>query len=257
MKTVYLCNNTVTGIFSAIYDAWKSGKQEEECGIALRGTLEQELFCEYQETEETEKKAQAVEILIRRHLGVKAYWDIYHASLSEDKEKGNAILGTMMEARRLSDSKRIMEHLSHPKVEKVFELSRNVGGEAHNYTGFLRFKELENGILYSEISPKNQILTCIAPHFADRLPLENWMIYDKNHQMFVVHEAQKKWVLVWDEGFDRTMTEQISEKETSYAELWKSFCRTIAIRERRNLKGQLQHLPLRYRGDMVEMRVEI
>lgn len=253
MKTVYICSNTVTGIFSAVYDAWKAGKQEDECGIALRGELEQELFCEYQQVEETERKAQAVEVLIRKHLGAQAYWDIYHASLSEDKKKGDAILGTMLAAKKLPDSRKIMEHLSHPKVETVFELSRSVGGEAHNYKGFLRFKELINGVLYSEITPKNQVLTCLAPHFAHRLPLENWMIYDKTHKMFVVHEAQKKWVLVWDEGFDRSRIGTVSEKELMYAKLWKNFCKTIAIESRRNPKCQLQHLPLRYREDMVEM----
>ncbi len=252
MRTIYVCNDTVTGIFSAVYDAWKEGWLAEECGIALKSTLEQELFCEYVESEESEQKARAVEALIQKHLGQQAYWDIYHAALSGDKEKGDAILGTMLAAKGLPDSHKIMEHLSHPKVEKVFELSRAVGGEAHSYKGFLRFKELVNGVLYSEIEPKNQILTSIAPHFADRLPLENFMIYDKTHQMFVVHEARKKWVLVWDEGIDLSMTENVSDKEVEYARMWKSFCKTISIKERKNPNCQLQHLPLRYRGEMTE-----
>ena len=252
MKTIYVCGDSITGLFSGIYDAWKEGKTEDECGIAFLGSVEAELFCDYVEVEETEHKAAAVEKLIRRHLGQKSYWDIYHAALSEDKEKGNAILGTMLAARKIPDSTRIMEHLGHPKVEKVFELSRSVGGEAHNYKGFLRFRELENGVLYAEITPKNQVLTCIAPHFSDRLPLENWMIYDKTHRMFVVHEAKKKWVLVWDEGVDLSISDRISEKEKEYATLWKSFCKTIAIKERTNPRCQLQHLPLRYRPDMVE-----
>ena len=252
MKTIYVCGDSITGLFSGIYDAWKEGKTEDECGIAFLGSVEAELFCDYVEVEETEHKAAAVEKLIRRHLGQKSYWDIYHAALSEDKEKGNAILGTMLAARKIPDSTRIMEHLGHPKVEKVFELSRSVGGEAHNYKGFLRFRELENGVLYAEITPKNQVLTCIAPHFSDRLPFENWMIYDKTHRMFVVHEAKKKWVLVWDEGVDLSISDRISEKEKEYANLWKRFCKTIAIKERTNPRCQLQHLPLRYRPDMVE-----
>ncbi len=28
MKTVYVCSDTVTGIYSGIYDAWKSRKEE-------------------------------------------------------------------------------------------------------------------------------------------------------------------------------------------------------------------------------------
>ncbi len=252
MKTVYVCNDTVTGIFSGIYDAWKAKKDEEDCKIALRGMLEQELFCDYVEVEETEHKAAAVEALIKRHLGQLAYWDIYHAILSADCQKGDAVLGAMLAAKKIPDSTKIMEHLSHPKVEKVFELSRNVGGEAHNYKGFLRFRELENGVLYAEIEPKNQILTCLAPHFADRLPMENWMIHDRTHKMFAVHEGGKRWVIVWGEQFDETVFEKVSDREKEYARLWKGFCRTIAIKERENPRCQLQHLPLRYRTDMVE-----
>lgn len=252
MKTIYVCNDTVTGIFSGIYDAWKTGKKEEDCGIALQGMLEQQLFCDYVEVEETERKAAAVEALIKKHLGRQAYWDIYHAVLSEDKEKGDAVLGTMLAAKTLSDSTKIMEHLSHPKVEKVFELSRRVGGEAHDLKGFLRFQELKNGVLYARITPKSQVLTCLAPHFADRLPLENWMIHDKTHGMFVVHESGKKWVLLWDELWKEDEVLKVSEKEKEYEKLWKGFCKTIAIKSRENPGCQRQHLPLRFRPNMVE-----
>lgn len=252
MKTVYVCNDTVTGIFSGIYDAWKSKKEEDECEIALRGMLDQQLFCDYMEVEETGHKAAAVEALIKKHLGRRAYWDIYHAALAEDRRKGDAILGTMLAARRIPDSTKIMDYLSHPKVEKVFELSRNVGGEAHSYKGFLRFRELINGVLYAEIEPKNQILTCLAPHFADRLPVENWMIHDKPHRMFAGHEAGKRWVILWGEEIDEAVLGMVSDREEEYARLWRGFCRTIAIESRKNPRCQMQHLPLRYRGKMTE-----
>lgn len=256
MKTIYICRDSITGIFSGIYDAWKCGHEEGTCGIALMESVEQQLFCEYVETEETEEKARAVEQLIKKHLGRQAYWDIYHAVLSEDAEKGNAILGTMLAARKIENSKKIMDYLTNKNVEKVFELSRNVGGEAHALKGFLRFKELENGVLFSEITPKNQVLTCLAPHFLDRLPVENWMIYDKTHGMFVVHESRKQWVLMQGEGLDITLTSKVSERETEFAHLWKSFCKSISIQSRENLRCQMNHLPLRYRTNMVEFDQE-
>ena len=252
MKTIYICRDNITGIFSGIYDAWKAGHEEDTCGIALFGSIEQQLFCEYEESIETETKAEAVEKLIKNHLGRQAYWDIYHAALSEDPEKGDAILGTMFAARKLKDSKKIMDHLSHKKVEKVFELSRNVGGEAHALKGFLRFKELTNGVLFSEIAPKNQVLTCLAPHFADRLPIENFMIYDKTHEMFIVHEAGKKWVLVQNDHRDIERMNQVSEREKEFTHLWKGFLRSISIQSRENRRCQMNHLPLRYRPNMVE-----
>lgn len=252
MKKIYRCTDTVTGIFSAIYDVWKAERSTATAGIAFKGTMEQQLFCDYQEVEETEHKAIAVENLIQKHLGYEAYWDIYHAVLAADDQKGNAILGTMLEARKIADSHKIMNHLSHPMVEKVFELSRSVGNEAHLFTGFVRFKELNNQILFAEISPKSQVLTCIAEHFSNRLPLENWMIYDKTHEMFLVHEAKKQWILVWDDDFQMENIPRYSSEEKQFEQLWKGFCSSISIEERKDLKGQKQHLPLHYQRDMVE-----
>lgn len=260
MKTVYVCTDTITGIFSAVYDAWKNRHTEEECGIAICGCLEQELFCEYEEVMETEEKVLAVEKLICKHLGMQAYHDIYYAILSEDPGKGDAVIGTMLAARELSDSKKIMEHLGHPRVQKVFELSRAVSNEAHCMIEFIRFRELENGVLYSPITPKAQVLPCIASHFEDRFPLENWMIHDKTHHMYVVHEARKCWVLVHEELSEYQKNKdaleekfmKVSEKEKEYECLWKSFCDTIAIKERNNPKCQRGHLPLRFRPNMVE-----
>lgn len=254
MKKVYICSDNITGIFSAIYDAWKEGREEDNAGISLRDNLEQELFCEYVESEESEKKAAAVVQMIKKNMGAAVYMDIYQAVLAHDKDKGNAILRTLLAARKLPDSTKIMNHLSHSGVEKVFELSRRVGGEAHQFKGFLRFKELENGILFAEIEPKSQVLSCIAGHFSDRLPLENFMIYDRTHKMFVVHEAGHQWVLVLDDVTDTAKLNRVSEAQREYERLWKGFCKSISIKERENLILQRQNLPLRYRQDVVEFQ---
>ena len=61
MKKVYICSGDITGVFSAIYDAWKTKLPEDRLGIALKGMIEQEMFCEYIEVEESQKKVIAVE----------------------------------------------------------------------------------------------------------------------------------------------------------------------------------------------------
>lgn len=158
----------------------------------------------------------------------------------------------MQEARKIQDSRRIMDHLGNPDVAKVFQLSRSVSNEAHLYQEFIRFRELEGGLLFSEISPKAQVLTCIAEHFADRFPLENWMIYDKTHQVFLVHREREKWRLVWGQELDKQAAARISKEEKEYEILWKGFFDSIAIQERKNDRLQKTHLPLRYRAEMTE-----
>lgn len=254
MKKVYICNDHITGLFSAVYDAWLDDRDEGNVGIAFRGLMEQELFCEYIEVEEAERKVRAVERLIQKHLGTQAYMDISQAVLAHDKDKGNAVIGTMLAARKIPDSTKIMNHLGNASVEKVFELSRQVGGEAHQFKGFLRFRELASGLLFAEIEPKSQILTCIAGHFSDRLPLENFMVYDRTHNIFLVHQAGSQWILVQHDEVDFEKLNNVSEAQKEYEKLWKGFVKSISIKERENLGLQRQNLPLRYRRDIVEFR---
>lgn len=252
MKKVFICSDTVTGIFSAIYDAWKLMPQPGEAGIALRGRVEQELFCDYIEVEENAKKAASVEKLIKKHLGNEAYGNLYQAMLSYDERKGDAVLGTMLEAKRIPDSRKIMNHLAAPCVRKVFELSRAVGNEAHFHKEFIRFRELENGVLFAKINPKAQVLVCIADHFYNRLPLENWLIYDETHKAALVRRVGKRWVLVVGEEIDMRQAQRISQTEQMYEKLWRGFCKTISIKERENKQLQRQNMPLWYRVNMVE-----
>ena len=37
IKRIYLCEDNVTGLFSALYDAWREGRTQENAGIALKG----------------------------------------------------------------------------------------------------------------------------------------------------------------------------------------------------------------------------
>ncbi len=252
MKQIYVCNDTIIGIFSAIYDAWKIVLSFGESGIALKGMMNQELFCEYTESVESEKKAIAVENMIKKNLGIEVYRNIYCAILSDDGEKASAALGMMQEARKIPDKRKIMEHLSHEQVRKVFELRRRVENEAHCFQEFIRFSELENGILFSKIAPKNQVLTCIADHFSNRLPLENWMIYDETHQMFLVHRKYQKWFLVWNEKLNKEKVKRVSLAENTYSAFWKGFFESISIEERESYHRQRQHLPIRFRDNMVE-----
>ena len=251
MKKVFVCKDSIMGILSAIYDAWK-GFRNDDVGIELQDRMEHQLFCDYIEVTEDGRKAAAAERMIKKNLGQQAYWHIYHALLSEDSMKADAVFHTLREARRIPDSKKVMDHLTSPAVEKVFRLSRNVGNEAHFHTEIIRFRELENGVLFSEISPKNRILTCIGEHFTDRFPLENWIIYDKTHQEFLIHRERNNWILLSGEEINWEAADIISENEMEYARLWKGFFNAIAIKERINPSCQRNHLPIRYRGDMIE-----
>ena len=237
-------------IFSAFYDAW-THHRDQEVSITLGDDLNQELFSQYHEVVHNEKKVIAIEKLIKNHLGENTYLDISQALLSNDLRKADMVFRVLQSARALKNSRKIMEHLSNDAVAKVFELSRQVANEAHLFQGFVRFHELENGILYSEISPKNQVLTCIADYFCNRFPMEDWIIMDKTHHMSLIHPRGQKWFLVAhdDNVFPRPSS---LDSEDVFEQLWKDFFSAISIKERENYRLQRGNLPLRYRKHMLE-----
>lgn len=256
MKRRYICTDTITGILSAVYDAWKQDRSDSEGGIVFWGSVQQEMFCRYYEVREDEKKVHAVQKLIWKYMGEEAYLAIGQALLSDDEEKGTAILRTMIEARKLSNAGTIMGHLKHPAVRKVFELSRNVSRETHAWKEFLRFRELKRGILFAKITPRNAILPGIAGHFSDRFPMEDFIIYDETHSSFLIHPKRRQWLIITDEEKKWQIPEEYSDKEGGWQRLWKVFKESVTIQERENRKLQQTNMPLRYRNDMTEFSLE-
>jgi len=254
MDLYLICEDSLEGIFSGIYDAYASKRPHPEVHLLVGEEENLRLFAEYREIPADSGKAVKVARTINREFGTEGYMAVCRALASADAEKGEAIYKMVVAGLSMCDPREIMGNLSHRHVMKVFELARFSANEAHFLTEFIRFRELENGILYARCGPKNNVITFVMPHFADRLPLENFVIHDEVRGIYGLHPARKDWYVVTDEARNMpgALAEGFSEDEKKYSELFTSFFHTIAINERKNLKLQRNMLPLRYREYMTE-----
>lgn len=263
MRIIYVCEDSLTGIFSGIYEVWKRKMTAEEAGLEVGDSFERRLFCEYIFCKAEKRKALAVIRMIQKNLGVDVYEKISYALLSADRRKAEMVFRAMLEAKKLSRKDRLMEHLGNEAVRAVFGMYRQVANEAHHYKGFVRFRELKNKTLFAKIEPKHAVLPCIAEHFADRFPQENWVIYDKTHEVFLIHEKGKRYYFLQqymcmkgDSGSAQNIAGGFSEEEMDYETLWKGFVQSISVAERENRALQNQNLPLRFRTNLVEFSKE-
>lgn len=238
------CDGTFDGILTAVFEAWVIDVNTTEIAIGTEGNMV--LFAEYKDVvTDTEKAARVARSIISK-ISHEAYETIYKASLSEDPERGNAILGFIR--RGFSIGRGVVHDLANPSVLKVFELSRNTGREAHHYLGFLRFMKHEQFLL-AKLEPKNDIMTLITDHFTDRLEQENFLIVDMRRAKAAVHRASSEYFIT-DVDLDFVKTIRAVQEEDEYRQLWEVFENTIAIEARVNLKLQKQNMPLRYRKYM-------
>lgn len=259
--TVYMCGSELEGILCGIYDAWTSGLGHEHVRLEIRGDYQEpELFTQYLDVEEEDpkeraQKASKVLSAISGKLSQEIYRQVCTASLSCDPKRADKIYRYLIQAFRLGPS--AADRLQLPEVCDIFRLCRSVHNEAHQLIEFIRFSQNREGVLISRIGPENDVLTLVSPHFADRLPSENWVIYDEKRRKAAVHPRGGRWFLVHEavkEAEEEAWGYWLKEKtdEGVYQELWKSFYETIAIRERENPRCQRTHLPLRFRPYMTE-----
>lgn len=252
-----ICEDSIDGILTAVYDAYILKKEKGLAGhdqihILTKEPMTLRLFTEYIPVETDQEKSNRVIHTLIRELGESNYYDLCLAMASSDEDKADAVYHTIVLGLLYHD-RRILERLHTECVLRAFHTGRKAGNEAHYYTEFLRFAELNNGILYSKIGPSCNILPFIVPHFADRLPSENFIIYDEKHQLFAIHPKRSQWYLASNQEFceDELV---FSQDEQEYAQLFTSFVEKIAIKERYNPKCQMNHLPLHYRTYMVEFQ---
>ena len=139
--------------------------------------------------------------------------------------------------------------LTDPTVDKVRRAVLHLNSEAHKYTGFVRFSEMD-GVLAGEIEPKNRVLPLLRPHFCGRYPQEAFVLHDRTHGEALFHQPGK-WAILPVEDFHLGPA---GEEELQYRRMWRRFYDTIAIRERENPRCRMTHMPKRYWAMMTEFR---
>lgn len=259
---ILICENSIDGILSGIYRAYESRYGHSRIRLTTLDRVETyELFCEYEEVPVDPQWVQKVTHTLLREFGQEGFRTLCEAmsawespgDQAREMSKANAVYKTVALGLARNEGARVLNYLSEPYVNRVFQLSRSTYYESHHLLGFLRFAELENGILFSQIHPKNDVLPLLADHFCDRLPQENFIIYDDSHKTAAFHKAGGSYLLAQVPEADRAFMERFSVKEKEYRALWLEFFHSITIDARKNPQLQSSNIPKRFWQDTVEL----
>lgn len=258
IKRILICDGTVDGIFTAIYQAYDMRYGHDNIKIVERVSenegMNYELFSEMIDVETDFELAQKV----GRSLAQKVSWQVYEyavrVALSDVSGRSDLIYRFVILAFHYGEN--IVNHLTNDIVHQILSIDRYVGYEQHRMLEFVRFQEVEGDILLSIIKPKNNVVALIAPHFADRLNNENFLIYDEGRQIAAIHAKNSEIVMMDIEDEEIRTLKGGAADQKQYEELWRTFFHSIAIKERENLKLQGNMLPLRFRSNMTEFMKE-
>lgn len=189
-------------------------------------------------------KARRVEKSICEKLSQNFLNNIRTCFLSNDKNKDTVIIHTVYKALKYG------EEILNSLDEHAFymnKLVKQVLNERHRYLGLLRFKEMKDGIMFSTIEPKNNVLPILISHFKNRMKREKFVIFDKGRKMIAYYDGNKVEIV-----FVESLKIEWSDEEIEYSELWKTFHKSISIKERENKKLQQSNIPKYYWKHLIE-----
>ncbi len=242
---IYWYDGSFEGFLNCVFESYAS--HEIPWDIWYYATRQTSLFPGVTiETDMT--KAQRVLKSIREKLGQRVYYMVVRGFLNGEEGKEIKLLRFL----RLMYAKGPGAAYQNgtPEVADVLELARAVATEACQYRQFIRFEERE-GMLGAVISPKHYVLPLLRAHFCDRMPDEDFLIYDNQHYIALVRRGREIHYTRFEDGYLMASPE---EREESYQKLWKSFYKALTIEERRNEKLRMQHCPKRFWENMTEMQ---
>ncbi|MEX6493715.1 TIGR03915 family putative DNA repair protein [Fusobacterium animalis] len=238
----YYYDGSFDGLLTVIFIAYKDRKNNElriivKTGQLLLGLDDINVITNF-------SKARRVEKAICDKLSQNFLNNIQTCFLSCDRNKDIVIVHTVYKA--LKQGKEILNSLDEHAFY-VNKLVKQVLNERHRYLGVLRFKEVKDGTMFSTIEPKNNVLPILLSHFINRMKREKFAIYDKKRKMIAYYDTKKVEIF-----FVKFLEIEWSDEEIEYSELWKTFHKSISIKERENKKLQQSNLPKYYWKYLIE-----
>jgi len=241
---IYIYDGSFDGLLSAVHYAYYNREEPDE--IVSTDRLQQNFIAQYVTIKTDSEKSKAVYNSIRKKISDRALYDLYLTYLSNEPDKATAIYKYLRLGYKLGIH--IHHHLHEDCVLRVNKISGYVSMETHKLKGFVRFSEMEGGVLYSPITPVNNVLELLCPYFADRLPSQAWVICDTARHTAAIYDTEQ-WVI---RDVDTINLPKYNQDEARYQQLWKAFYNAICINSRENPKLRMQMMPKRYWQNMTE-----
>lgn len=241
----YIYDDSFEGLLTCIYEAYY--RRENPDDIVPKDREEENFLIQRYYIETDSDKASKVYKSIEEKISREALKRVFYAYLSELPKSGIAILNYLRIGFKMGAN--VDSNLSNDAVLTMDKINHKVGMERHRMLGLIRFKMLENNILYSSIEPEHNIIGLLAPHFASRLSNENWAIHDLKRNIAVFYNKDE-WIVK-----DFTLEDDIiiREDEDEYQDLWKAYYKHISIESRKNLRLKKNHMPMKYWKHLVEI----
>lgn len=239
-------DKTFEGLLTAIFDAYTRKVFPDK--LLLTGEAEP-LFTDssFEVVTDAEKSDRVWKALTKK-LQSTTLNMIRYVWLSEIDESDELIFRYIR--KNLDHQLTIELNFADPDVLAMKQIAQKVSKERHRLIEFVRFQQAADGLYFAPVSPDHNALPLTIQHFKDRFRDQKWIIYDTKRDYGYYYDLKKvDRIELSTSEFDESgklNKEIMSNDEKAFQNLWKTYFKSLTIKERINLKLHRQNLPQRY-----------
>ncbi len=244
--TLLSYDSTFEGFLTTVFEIFEFRYANPK--IIRNSDIQQNIFAKPTEIITDKVKADRVIKKLKEQLEANGIRSLIYSFLSE-KEGIEDLLFTVINYAVNNPNLNVLKDFSNDAVLQIAQLTKSVGREKHRMEAFIRFELLTDGIYFAKIDPDFDVLTLIIRHFKNRYQDQKWLIYDLQRKYGVFYDLNNIEIITMDLDI-KSMGDKnnpvFSDAEIEYQKLWAEYFDHTNIKERKNKKLHLQHVPKRY-----------
>lgn len=240
--TTLLYDGTFDGLFSAIFDAYQL--KLKDFNIVRNELHAPSIFEKTIDVSLDRVKADRVINKLETIISKNGIRQLLFCFLSEENGIENVIVRVVQYA--LDTQVNVMQNITHPDVLHISKLVKSVGREKHRMEAFVRFSLTKDGVYAAFIEPDFDVLLLIKRHFLNRYQDQQWLIYDVKRNYGLFYDLKIVEIVTFPNGIILDRNSSYDNSELKYQDLWKEYFDHTNIKERKNKKLHIQHVPKRY-----------
>lgn len=243
---VFHYDKTFEGLLTAVFDAYNRRTFPDKL---LAIDEPKPLFVEEYFTVITDKaKSDRVWTGLEKKLKVASRNMLYYVWLSEIPDSDETIFRYI---KKMFDHETSVEmNFADKDVLLIRNIAQKVSREKHRVIEFARFQKTADGIFFAPIAPEHNVLPLTLEHFTERFADQQWIIYDtkRNYGYFYNLKETTEIILDSDALIRKGKINEalLDTDEKLFQRMWKSYFKSMAIKERINPKLHKQNLPIRF-----------
>lgn len=247
--TVFIYDNTFEGVLTAVFEAYSRRTFPD---LLLREGEPLPLFHDEVFTVTTdEEKAGRVWRGLQKKLSASALSALAQCWLSEEPETATLLFRYIRKAIDAPHS--IETNFADPDVLAFSRMWKRVDWERLRLLQFVRFQKAVDGTYFAAVEPEKNALPLIIAHFKDRYADQRWLIYDIRRAYGYYYDLRQVREVTFEEDSNAghlltgMLDESLMDEDEKFIQsLWKTYFKSICIKERTNPKKHRQDMPVRY-----------